>query len=227
MNLVELFYQHKKIFITGTDTEVGKTYCASLMVKKLLESGVDVFPFKPIAAGTQDYGELGKPEYTKQINEDAWSLYNAVQKRYTLSQINPIVFEQPIAPHIAAKLEKQSLDISRLDNRFKQVEHLGDVQLIEGAGGWYLPLNDSQLLSEWVAKQGLPVIMVVGIKLGCLNHALLTAQAIEQNDCKLIGWVANFIEGDSTVARENALFLKQKINAPQLAEIKQGQMSFD
>jgi dethiobiotin synthetase len=231
MTLNQLFNQHKKLFITGTDTEVGKTYCVSLMVKYLLGKRVDVFPFKPIAAGTQHCIELANLELNKvmnaQVNEDALCLYNAVQKRYTLSQINPIVFEQPIAPHIAAKLEKQSLDISRLDNEFKQVEHLGDVQLIEGAGGWHLPLNDSELLSEWVAEQGLPVIMVVGIKLGCLNHALLTAQAIEQSGCKLIGWIANFIDGDSPVAKENALFLKQKLTAPQIAEIQQGQMGFD
>lgn len=217
INLVELFNQHKKVFITGTDTEVGKTYCASLIVKSLLAKGVDIFPFKPIAAGTQHCGEF------KQVNEDAFCLWNAVQKRYSLEQINPIVFKQAIAPHIAATIAQQTLDFVSLDDAFEQVEHLGEVQLIEGAGGWHLPLNNSQLLSDWVAKHNLPVIMVVGVKLGCLNHALLTAQAIEQSGCNLIGWVANFIEGDSVIAQQNVDFLKQKITAPLLSQINQGQ----
>ena len=228
MNLVELFNQHKKIFITGTDTEVGKTYCASLIVKHLLENGVDVFPFKPIAAGTQCYGDLNQFDNTesKQVNEDAFCLWNAVQRNYSLEQINPIVFEQPIAPHIAANIAKKTLNFSCLDDEFNKVNHLGDVQLIEGAGGWHLPLNSVELLSDWVAKRNLPVIMVVGVKLGCLNHALLTAQAIKKSGCNLIGWVANYLEGDSLVARENVLFLQQKLTVPQIAEIQQGQSAF-
>jgi len=225
MNVVELFNQHKKVFITGTDTEVGKTYCSSLLVKSLLKNGIDVFPFKPIAAGTQDYSEFvdSQNAQPKQVNEDAFGLWNAVQKRYSLEQINPIVFEQPIAPHIAANMAQKTLDFTRLDEVFNKINNLGEVQLIEGAGGWHLPLNNSQLLSDWVAKHNLPVIMVVGVKLGCLNHALLTAQAVEQSGCNLIGWVANFIEGDNDVASQNVAFLKQKLNAPLLSEIHQGQ----
>lgn len=244
MNIFDLFTKHKKIFITGTDTEVGKTYCASLIVKDLLNNGLDVFPFKPISAGTITYIDssnteskiTSKSHLTKshnynrtgghnvvEANEDAVSLFNAVQKRYSLDQINPIVFQQPIAPHIAAKLENKTLDFKLLNKEFNNVDTLGDVQIIEGAGGWHLPLNDSELLSDWVALKKLPVILVVGIKLGCLNHALLTAQAIEQNGCELIGWIANFIDGENDIARENLTFLQQKLTAPLITQIKQGQ----
>ncbi|MDU0111829.1 dethiobiotin synthase [Psychrosphaera aquimarina] len=222
MNISTLFNQHKTIFITGTDTEVGKTFCASLMVKALLKDNLDIFPFKPISAGTQYYPELEASNNTM-ANEDAVCLYNAVQRRYSLDQINPIVFDQPIAPHIAAKMAQQALDFNRLDIAYKGIKDLGEVQLIEGAGGWHLPLNDSELLSEWVAQHQLPVIMVVGVKLGCLNHALLTAQAIEQSGCNLIGWIANYIEGDSDIAKQNVAFIKQKLNAPLIHSVQQGQ----
>lgn len=224
MTLIDTFTQYKKLFITGTDTEVGKTYCASLMVKHLLDNSVEVFPFKPIAAGTRHYPDV-KPLVKEQINEDAFCLWQAVQKRYSLTQINPIVFEQPIAPHIAAGLCGQTLDFERLDKEFSKVSQLGEVQLIEGAGGWHLPLNNSQLLSDWVAQQQLPVIMVVGVKLGCLNHALLTAQAIQSSGCKLVGWVANFIEGETDIAKQNVEFIKQKLNVPLLYQVLKGQTS--
>lgn len=244
MNILELFTKHKKIFITGTDTEVGKTYCASLIVKDLFKNGLDVFPFKPISAGTISYIEPSdtmskatlKSNVTKshsfnrtgghnvnKANEDAISLFDAVQNRYSLDQINPIVFQQPIAPHIAAKLENKTLDFKLLNNVFNNVDMLGDAQIIEGAGGWHLPLNETELLSDWVASKKLPVILVVGIKLGCLNHALLTAQAIEQSGCELIGWIANFIGGENDIARENLAFLQQKLTAPLITQIKQGQ----
>lgn len=240
MNITELFAQHKKVFITGTDTEVGKTYCASLMVKTLLENGLDVFPFKPISAGVKDHIDLtvkgSKLNSTLGhkcnrtgghllggANEDAVSLWNAVQARYSLEQINPIVFKQPIAPHIAAKLENRVLDFERLNKVFSDVATLGDVQVIEGAGGWHLPLNDTELLSDWVALKKLPVVLVVGIKLGCLNHALLTAQAIEQSGCDLIGWIANFIDGSDDIADENVAFLQQKLNAPLISKVYKNQ----
>ncbi|GHB60380.1 ATP-dependent dethiobiotin synthetase BioD [Psychrosphaera saromensis] len=240
MNITELFTQHKKVFITGTDTEVGKTYCASLMVKTLLKSGLDVFPFKPISAGVKDHIDLAVKgsklnstlghkcnrtcgHFIVKANEDAVSLWSAVQGRYSLEQINPIVFQQPIAPHIAAKSENKVLGFERLNKAFSDVETLGDVQVIEGAGGWYLPLNDTELLSDWVALQKLPVVLVVGIKLGCLNHALLTAHAIEQSGCELIGWIANFIDGSNAIADENMAFLQQKLNAPLISKVYKNQ----
>lgn len=216
--LGELFKQHNKVFVTGTDTEVGKTYCSCLIIKALKEQGVEVFPFKPISAGT-DYDE----SFNSQVNEDARSLYLASDAIYPLEQINPIVFEPAIAPHIAAKQVGTKLNFAMLDKEFDKVSKLGEAQLIEGAGGWLLPLNDDQLLSDWVAEHKLPVIMVVSIKLGCLNHALLTAQAIKNSGCELAGWIANFNHGETVTGRENLNFIKQKLAAPLLFEVQKDQ----
>lgn len=218
--LTELFNRHPQLFITGTDTEVGKTYCSCLIVKHLAEEGVDVFPYKPISAGTEFDHEL-----TQEVNEDAKSLYLACSKQYPLSTINPIVFKPAIAPHIAANMANTELNFDLLEQESEKIKGLGQAQLIEGAGGWLLPLNDKQLLSDWVAKQKWPVIMVVSIKLGCLNHALLTAQAIAQSGCELVGWIANFNHGETEIGRENLNFIKQKLQAPLLFEVQPNQRS--
>lgn len=218
IRLTELFKQHKKIFVTGTDTEVGKTYCSCLMLEALKEQGVDAFPFKAISAGTEYDADFGR-----QVNEDAKALYQATDAKYHLEQINPIVFAPAIAPHIAAQQVDAELSFAMLDREFDKVNRLGEVQLIEGAGGWLLPLNDEQLLSDWVAHHKLPVIMVVSIKLGCLNHALLTAQAIKNSGCELIGWIANFNQGETEVGRENLNFIKRKLAAPLLFEVQKDQ----
>ncbi len=218
--LLGLVKKYPKLFITGTDTEVGKTYCTCLMLKELKKHQVDVFPYKPISAGTEFDHDI-----QQEVNEDAKSLYLAVDKSYPLAQINPIVFAPPIAPHIAAKQANRALSFDVLSREYDKVAEVGEVQLIEGAGGWLLPLNDRELLSDWVANQGLPVVMVVSIKLGCLNHALLTAQAIAQSGCKLVGWIANFNHGESEVGRENLNFIEQKLSAPLLFEVQPQQQS--
>lgn len=233
MDISQFFKQYPKVFITGTDTEVGKTYCASLLVSELVKQGIDVFPFKPISAGTQlieqsQYSDQHievEPSVKKPVNEDALALYRAANKVYSIEQINPIVFEPPIAPHIAAEMAQQSLNLERLNTEYKKITKLGQVQIIEGAGGWLLPLNDHQLLSDWVSAQQFPVIMVVGIKLGCLNHAMLTTQAIAQSGCKLVGWVANFITGENDINMKNLAYLEKNINAPLITCVSQNQTS--
>ena len=220
--LTELFDRYPQLFITGTDTEVGKTYCSCLIVKHMAKEGINVFPYKPISAGTEFDNEL-----SQQVNEDAKSLYLACEKKFPLSQINPIVFQPAIAPHIAAKMVNAELNFDRLNLEADKIKDLGQAQLIEGAGGWLLPLNDTQLLSDWVAQKKWPVIMVVSIKLGCLNHALLTAQAIEQSGCQLVGWIANFNHGETEIGRENLNFIKQKLQAPLLFEVQPNQESVE
>ena len=216
----QLFLTHQRIFITGTDTEVGKTYCSSLIVRHLNKLDLDVFPFKPIAAGTE-YSQ----EFNQEVNEDALALYDACKRKYSLSQINPITYAPPIAPHIAAELEGLKLDFALLDQELKKVKTLGQSQLIEGAGGWLLPLNEHQLLSDWVAKHQLPVILVVSIKLGCLNHALLTAQAIKASGCDLVGWIANFNHGETDIGRKNMEYIQSQLDSPLLFEVHKDQQA--
>ncbi|MDA8621647.1 dethiobiotin synthase [Psychrosphaera sp.] len=202
--------EYQSLFITGTDTEIGKTYCTSLLLRFMMKMGVDVNPFKPIAAGTEAHlldGE-GHP-----VNEDAFRLWQASNKRFTMDQINPILYKQPIAPHIAAELEDDELNKQRLDLLLPSALGLAELTLIEGAGGWHLPLNNDELLSHWVAEHKIPVILVVGVRLGCLNHALLTAQAISSAGCEIVGWVANYLEGKSNIHIKNVDYLKQKLLA--------------
>ena len=212
----------ERVFITGTDTEVGKTYCTSLLVKHLRQQGKSVFPFKPVSAGVESTCRVDDIAQ----NPDAFELWQACEKAFSVETINPIVFQAPIAPHIAAQNEGRRLDMAGLDTVYRDMPD-ADITLVEGAGGWSLPLNERELMSDWVAKQNLPVILVVGIRLGCLNHALLTAQAINLSGCRLQGWIANFIEGESETGRKNAEYLEQQFKrlyqADCLFEVQQGQ----
>lgn len=212
----------KRFFVTGTDTEVGKTYCSALITRFLTKQGKSVFPFKPIAAGTE-----ANPNFNNdKVNEDAAKLYEACNGAFKLEQINPILFNEAIAPHIAAKIHGDRISITRLNQAYIQIPNT-EYALIEGAGGWLLPLNEKELMSQWVVEQKLPVVMVVGVKLGCLNHALLTAQSILQSGGILHGWVANFVEPENEISRENVEYLKTKLNelynAPCLFEVQYGQ----
>jgi len=207
-------------FITGTDTDVGKTYCSCLLLKALGAAGLTCLPYKPIAAGCEVHeGELK--------NDDALSLIAASQCSLPYSLINPYAFEPPIAPHIAAQLIGQSLELELIQHAYEQLLiQQADVLLIEGAGGWHLPLtladNDDQgeiLLSDWVIKQKLPIILVVGMKLGCLNHALLTVAAIQSAGGHIVGWIANQCDPQMAYYQENVQSLKQLLKVPFLAEV--------
>ena len=219
-----LLNQHQSLFVTGTDTEVGKTYVTKLIVDTLYKQGYPVFPFKPVSAGTMKIEMLGNEYNNQYVNEDAYELWQACHHKYSIEQINPIVFQQAIAPHIAAEYENKPLSIEVLNEVFtasqKHTQHLP--RIVEGAGGWLLPLNAKELMSQWVSAEKIPVVLVVGVKLGCLNHALLTAQAIQHSGCELVGWVANFLQGETDVARKNLDYLKQALTVPCLFEVSKG-----
>ncbi|MCF2859540.1 dethiobiotin synthase [Pseudoalteromonas sp. SMS1] len=200
-----------QFFITGTDTEVGKTYVTSLLLKYLVSKKKKALGFKPIAAGAEEaFGEL--------VNEDALTLMEAANVHGTYEQINPFCFAPPIAPHIAAQRVNVHIAKQDLTNKLAEVSTLGaEFTLVEGAGGWALPINDTEFLSSWVAEQNLPVILVVGMKLGCLNHAFLTLQAIEATGAKCVGWIANQIDPNMAEFDANLDTLKQRLNSPLLA----------
>ncbi|MCG7547591.1 dethiobiotin synthase [Pseudoalteromonas sp. Of7M-16] len=200
-----------QFFITGTDTEVGKTYVTSLLLKYLVSKEKKALGFKPIAAGAEEaFGEL--------VNEDALTLMEAANVHGTYEQINPFCFAPPIAPHIAASRVDVHISKQDLTNKLADVSTLGaEFTMVEGAGGWALPINDTDFLYTWVAEQNLPVILVVGMKLGCLNHAFLTAQAIEASGAKCVGWIANQIDPNMAEYDANLETLKQRLDFPLLA----------
>lgn len=201
----------KSFFITGTDTEVGKTHVSTLLLSYLNQFNLKTVGYKPIAAGAERaFGEL--------VNEDALSLMEASSLGLQYKYVNPYVFEEPIAPHIAAQRAGVSLDFGVLSDGLTAIAQKGaDYTLVEGAGGWALPVANDRFLYEWVKAEKLPVILVVGMKLGCLNHALLTLAHINASGCKCVGWIANHTDPDMLMQKENIESLKTMLDVPLLA----------
>lgn len=203
----------KRFFVTGTDTDVGKTFVTCAMLKHFERQGIKALGFKPISAGCEvDEDVL--------VNIDAQLIQANSNVQAPLNVINPIAFEPPIAPHIAAAKVGKRIDFTQLNSGFDKLQqYKADVYLVEGAGGWLLPINETDTLNQWVEQQQLEVILVVGVKLGCLNHALLTAQAIESQGLTLAGWVANIVAPQTAYIEENIEHLKMVLGAPLLARV--------
>ena len=201
-------------FITGTDTEVGKTYFTVRWLKTLAANGDKVLGYKPVAAGCEMVD-------TQPVNEDALAIFEACNMKVTLREVNPIALMPPIAPHIAACEAGIPISQQQILSGYKVLEaYQPDVLLMEGAGGWQLPLGNGLWMPQIVQQLGLPVIMVVGMRLGCLNHALLTAQAISRAGLTLYGWVANQLtSAPMPYYRENLRTLCDALEAPLLAEL--------
>lgn len=201
----------QRFFVTGTDTDVGKTFVGSLLLTGFKQLGLKALGVKPIAAGAQT-GRAGTLE-----NSDALRLREHSSIALPYAEHNPICLAAPAAPHLAAAALSQQLDEQVLTRQQTQLLQSGaDIVLTEGAGGWLLPLNSYRYLADWVAEQQLPVVLVVGVKLGCLNHAILTVREIQRNQCKLVGWVANILQPDMLFLQENIADLQQRISAPLL-----------
>jgi len=200
-------------FITGTDTDVGKTVCCAALLQAAQAQGLTTLAYKPIAAGCEVTSKGLR-------NEDALVLQQNSTCTVDYDLINPIAFKEPIAPHIAAQIEKKPIDINRITLGLQQLQqYRSDLLIVEGAGGWHLPINNEQLLSEWVVEQKLPVILVVGMKLGCLNHAMLTYQTLMNEGVIVVGWIANQLSTDMPFYQQNLQWLTQKFSAPLIAEI--------
>lgn len=196
------------IFITATDTDAGKTYVAQQLVAELVKLNKKVAVYKPIAAGC-DMNQHGQLQ-----NEDALLLKTASNAGQSYQAINPIAYEQAIAPHIAASLTGIEINQQTIIDGYQKLT--GDINVIEGAGGWRLPLGNGQYLSDIVQQLSPKVILVVNMKLGCLNHAILTYQSIINDGLDCIGWIANNQE-DMPFLAENIAELTSLIKAPRLA----------
>ena len=199
-------------FVTGTDTEVGKTLVSGALILKLRELGRSAIGFKPVVAGTYQ-GQNG--EY---INEDIETLQVASNLPQTQS-ICPFVLDTPAAPHIVAKAHGIELNVNKLLESFTSIQNENDFVVVEGAGGLIVPLNDHESLADFAQKIDLPIIVVVGMKLGCLNHALLTIEAIKTRKMKIAGWVANALTQEMSLLNENIQSLQDRIDAPFLGMI--------
>lgn len=198
------------VFITATDTDAGKTFISCLVLQGFNALNIAALGVKPIAAGADEQGRNG----------DALLLQRHSGIALPYLQVNPMCYQAPVAPHLAAVNEQKPIDEIALNNALQQWQKLNVEQLlVEGAGGWLLPLSAKRYLADWVAEQQLPVLLVVGMKLGCLNHTMLTVREIERSGCKLIGWVANCIDPKMLLLEQNIADLQQRISAPCLAVV--------
>jgi len=206
-----------KLFVTGTDTGVGKTYISCALLKALAKKGCSTIGMKPVASGC----ELS---VNGLVNQDALDIQQAMSLKQDYSKINPFALQTATAPHIAADIEKKILSIASLVQKTRELEILdADALVIEGAGGWQAPLNNAECMSDYAACLTMPVILVVSIKLGCINHALLTIAAIKNKNIPIIGWVANCLDTDMLALTENIDTLKHWITEPCLGVIKKNQ----
>jgi len=194
-------------FITGTDTGVGKTVVTLGLMQALQARGGTVVAMKPVATGCE-------PTPGGLRNDDALRLQQQASIELDYAQINPCAFAPAIAPHIAAEQAGVRMGIENITNKYSELSCVSDCVLVEGVGGWQVPLNEDETLADLALHLGLDVIMVVGIRLGCLNHALLTAAAIAAAGCTLAGWVANQLPPAPEYAQENINYLKSMISAP-------------
>jgi|SRR5450830_738743 len=196
-------------FVTGTDTGVGKTLIASALVYQFAQQGLQAVGMKPVAAGCELIdGQL--------VNEDVTQLIAASNVQAPHQLVNPYAFTPPIAPHIAGQQVGETISLDTIAEAFVQLGELADVVIVEGAGGFCVPLNDSATMADLAVKLDIPVVLVVGMRLGCINHALLTAEAIQSRGLKLAGWIANQLDTEMAVFEENIASLKLRIHSPYL-----------
>ncbi len=196
-------------FITGTDTGVGKTRISCALLHGFSALGKRVVGMKPVAAGCAE----------NDMHEDVKQLSVASNVQADKNLINPYCFTAAIAPHIAAQQAGVSIDLAHIVKSFQVLQGMADVVIVEGAGGFCVPLATQQDSAELVRQLGIPVILVVGLRLGCLNHALLTCEAIAARGVRLAGWVANGITENMSHQAENIVALQQRIAAPLLGVV--------
>ena len=196
-------------FITGTDTGVGKTLVSCALLHGFAAHGKRVVGMKPVAAGCDNASQ----------NEDVVQLRAASNVLASMGQINPYCFAQAVAPHLAAQFVGVNISLPRILESFTELKVQADVVIVEGAGGFRVPLNSWQDGSDLADLLGLPIILVVGMRLGCLNHALLTVEAIAARGLMLTGWVANVPDANMAMLNENIAALRQRISAPLLGVI--------
>ncbi len=199
------------LFVTGTDTGVGKTYAACAVIRALRAAGLRIGAMKPVASGCERTADGLR-------NDDALALIEATGRSLAYADVNPYAFEPPIAPHLAAAAVNVDIDLAVLDAAHARLAADCEVLVVEGAGGWRVPLSSEAgrpSYAGWVADHDWPVLLVVGLRLGCLNHALLTAESIARR-VPLVGWIANRLPPEQPAWQDNVATLTQQLPAPLL-----------
>jgi len=199
-------------FVTGTDTGVGKTGVSLGLMRALQRQGHVVMGMKPVASGC-------KQTSWGLVNEDARQLQACASFNVPYQYVNPYAFEAAVAPHLLAQCDGVRIDIALIKQACQELTAEADRVVVEGVGGWLVPIAETQTMADVALALDLPVILVVAIRLGCLNHALLTAAAIRSSGLPLVGWVANRIDPGCEQQDGNILTLRQRLPAPLLADL--------
>jgi dethiobiotin synthetase len=200
-------------FIAGTDTDVGKTAVAAGLLRVAARAGKSTLAVKPVAAGCVRRGE-------RLVNDDALALMQEASVPLDYADVNPVALEPAIAPHIAADRAQRRLSVQDLAEHCRRVgERDADWLVVEGAGGWLVPLNDDETLADLCQALGAEVILVVGMRLGCINHALLSVADLQRRGLRLAGWVANLIDPEMPELEANHETLERRIAAPCLGRV--------
>lgn len=208
----------KSLFITGTDTGIGKTTISRILLKQFNKKGYKTVGLKPLASGCT----LNQKNQLE--NEDALNLQKTASVFSDYETINPIALIDAVAPHLAA--QKMKIELTKkllLKKIISSISKDADINIIEGAGGWCIPLNDHEQYSDAIIDLKIPVILVIGIRLGCLNHAILTFQSMLQQQAQLIGWIANCVDSNMLEISSNIDTLKQWVKRPCLGIVKNNQ----
>lgn len=193
-------------FVTGTDTGIGKTYVACQMIRDYVAQGYRVVGMKPVAAGC----ELVDGEW---VNEDVALLTEASNVKAPSHLVNPYCFRPPIAPHIAAEQVGVDIQIEVIQSAFEELKQMADIVIVEGAGGLLVPLNAHHTIADLIACLDIPILFVVGMRLGCINHALLTMEVMQARSLNVAAWVANPIDPSMLCYDENLRTLQTKLHA--------------
>ena len=201
------------LFVTGTDTGVGKTVIACALVRSFAARGERVGVMKPIASGA-----VRTPDGLR--NEDALALLAAANVPLAYGRVNPYCFEPPISPHIAAEEANIEIDMSKIAAEHAAIGAISDRVIVEGAGGWFAPIGARDSMADLARTLAVPALLVVGLRLGCLNHAELTRRAIDASRVPFAGWIANALESPMERETENLATLERRLGEPPLAVVR-------
>lgn len=202
----------KDIFIAGTDTGIGKTHASIALIKCLQAQGYRVAGMKPIASGAEW-------QHGRWVNDDALQLQQASDGQPIYDHINPYCFALPVSPNFAAEQEERVIELSVIEQSYSELKKDNDIVIVEGVGGWRVPFTDELQSSDLVRNLDLQVLLVVGMKLGCINHALLSRDAILADDLELKGWIANCLEDDYLMSNRTLDYLDYNLSCKRIGNI--------
>ena len=212
-------------FVTGTDTGVGKSLVSAALLHAYASLGYRVVGMKPVAAGAEQIDGVWCNEDVEQLRAASNVIAEGTADLTEIAAwVNPYLLRTPVAPHIAADYQGVSIELPRIRDAYEHLAAVADVVVVEGAGGFKVPLSPTRDSADLARYLGLPIILVVGMRLGCLNHALLTAEAIAARGLKLAGWVANRLDPEMQAYDENLIALSMRLPGPLLAELPHAEL---